>query len=320
MNSLDLLLWLQGLAAPWQDTLMGGLTYLGSEYFYLAALGFLYWCVDAGGTMRLFVILLFSTYLNSVLKELVGSPRPFQAHPELIWPRSTETAWDTPAFPSNHAQGSTIFWGYLCITLQKRWLYVLAPIAVLTISLSRLYLGLHWPVDVVGGIALGLILLGFSYLLLRLLAGAPLQARFPQTLVLALVPLMFFLIFPWKQAALTMGVLLGGMSGRQIERRYVRFRVRGALWQQAIKLLIGLGGTLLLLFGLNALLAPTAPVEQAGAAAGPVILSQGGFWQDRWAESPRFGQSIVIGLWATLIAPAIFRLLFGPEEEGHAAV
>jgi len=169
MSTPDLLLWLRAHSTLWLDTVMGVTTYLGSDYFYLAALSFLYWCVDSLGTMRLFVLFLSSFYLGDAVKEITRLPRPFQVHPE-IEPRFAETA-EGFAFPSGHALQATVFWGWLAISFRKRWLYIAAPILALLIGFSRLYLGLHWPRDVLAGLVIGLAILGFAYVLMRVLAS-----------------------------------------------------------------------------------------------------------------------------------------------------
>jgi len=312
---LDVLIWLQSLAAPWLDTIMGAFTQLGSEYFYVAALCFLYWCVDVRGTMRLLVLFFLSYYIGGAIKELTGRLRPFQAYPERITGRFTETA-EGMAFPSAHTLNSTIFWGYLAMTMRRRWLYILSPIVVLLVALSRLYLGLHWPTDVLGGLVLGLVILGLAYIIFRLLAGMPIKAKFPLTLILAVIPLLFFALFPSHTGALCMGVLFGATVGHLIERQYIRFPVRRVWWQQAFKLIIGLSGAMLILLGLSTLLAPWQTAIDSfrvTAEPNPPLLGRS---LANWAsEVPTLVRYALVGLWCTLAAPAIFRLLFGPDTK-----
>ncbi len=313
---LNFLLWLQSFATPWLDTAMGAITNLGSEYFYLAILCFLYWCVDVRGTLRLFVLFLSTVYIGGALKEIVGRPRPFQAFPDLIRARYTETAGDM-AFPSGHALDATVFWGYLAMVVRRRWLYVTAPIVVVLVAFSRLYLGLHWPTDVLGGVLIGLLLLGAAYILFRLLAGMPLQAKFPVTLVLALLPLLFFVLFPSHSSAQSMGALFGALLGHIIERQYIRFPVRRPWWQQVLKAIIGLAGILLLFVGLSSILAPLPSAIPASLShepgAEPLLPVMG--LVDWASETPVLARYALVGLWASLLAPALFRLFFGPDNQ-----
>jgi undecaprenyl-diphosphatase len=94
--------------------------------------------------------------LNGALKLVYHRPRP------------SVFEWQTTAvsssFPSGHAMSSTVVYGtvaYLLMRLQKHtWAksltFVGAIILILLICLTRLYLGVHYPSDVLGGIIVGL--------------------------------------------------------------------------------------------------------------------------------------------------------------------
>ena len=94
--------------------------------------------------------------LNGALKLVYHRPRP------------TVFAWQTTAvsssFPSGHAMSATVVYGtvaYLVMRLQKhRWARVLTLVCtvllILLICITRLYLGVHYPSDVIGGIIVGL--------------------------------------------------------------------------------------------------------------------------------------------------------------------
>ena len=76
------------------------------------------------------------------------------------------------SFPSGHATGSSIFFGSLMTIINKTSLnnkgilYALCAFFVLMISSSRVYLGVHYPTDVIAGITIGTaVVMGTSYLL-----------------------------------------------------------------------------------------------------------------------------------------------------------
>lgn len=66
-------------------------------------------------------------------------------------------------FPSGHAQVSSGFWGYLGCKIQNKWIVFAGAVAILSISLSRVYLGVHYAGDVIGGIIFGLMVALISF-------------------------------------------------------------------------------------------------------------------------------------------------------------
>jgi membrane-associated phospholipid phosphatase len=108
-----------------------------------------------------------SSPIDSGLKLVVNRPRPT---PDLVHVFQTESG---NSFPSGHAFLAMVFWGllaYLALArLQRRSLRVLAfsgsMVMILSIGASRVYLGAHWPSDVLGGYMLGaLFLIGLIWL------------------------------------------------------------------------------------------------------------------------------------------------------------
>lgn len=101
-----------------------------------------------GGT-----VLIGGALIPSIIKNIVQRPRPTF---KLIEQGGF-------SFPSGHATGSTVFYGmlafFLILYVSKRWLRIMIPILALSIVLfvmySRVYLGVHFPSDVVAGFLIG---------------------------------------------------------------------------------------------------------------------------------------------------------------------
>ncbi|MDQ6926618.1 MAG: phosphatase PAP2 family protein [Candidatus Eremiobacteraeota bacterium] len=102
--------------------------------------------------------------LDLVLKELFDRVRPD------LWLR---TAVSGESFPSGHALASTVIYGLVAWTLARRWpghevlIGASATFVVAAIAFSRLYLGVHWPSDVVAGVAIGYLCLIATIQLVR---------------------------------------------------------------------------------------------------------------------------------------------------------
>ena len=93
--------------------------------------------------------------LNVLVKHAFQRPRPHFDHPLV-----TLASY---SFPSGHAAGSTVFWGFACVLAWswlarrslRRVLAVIAPVMVVLTCLSRVYLGAHYLTDVVAGVCEG---------------------------------------------------------------------------------------------------------------------------------------------------------------------
>ena len=153
--------WVQSLGTPWLDTVMkavsspGGLAIAGP--IVLVASAGLY----AKGWRSESILILASAGVGRLasfgLKEMVTRPRP----PEDLVRVLQET--DSYSFPSGHAMHYAVFLGTLAVILAIRMnpgptlraIQAMLLLALLAIGLSRIYLGMHWAGDVVGGYAFG---------------------------------------------------------------------------------------------------------------------------------------------------------------------
>ena len=167
---------IQSWQSPPLTAALGTLTRLGwypvAAAVSLAVVAVLLWRrlrVDA----LLFTLAVASALLTHPLKALVSRPRPDMA--------IVETVPHDMGFPSGHAAFAILLCGALTLLIwqhvEDRWmrwgLTGALTLLVLGVGLSRVYLGVHWPSDVVGGYLFGasvLLPLGLlrSYLLRRL--------------------------------------------------------------------------------------------------------------------------------------------------------
>ena len=171
---VQVILWLQG-GSPLLDLPFIAITNLGSEEFLLVVMAFVFWCVDRRAGARLAALILISAWLNAVAKEIALQPRPFE------WDQQVRMIFPATGggLPSGHTQGTVVLWGYLALAFRRRWLSILAAILMLLVPLSRLYLGAHFPTDLLGGYLLGALIL-LAYLRLE----PPSSEAGPPTVVL----------------------------------------------------------------------------------------------------------------------------------------
>jgi len=278
---IDLIHTIQLMHGPALDATFGAITFLGDEEFFLILLPLVLWCVDFSAGARLALVFLLSVYANTGLKELFAHPRPFELDP-------TVQLRDAGGYglPSGHSQGAVVVWGFIAATFRETWLWVVAILLMVLIGFSRIYLGVHFPTDVLAGWAVGAIFLA-AYLALEPRIEAWLKrAGFVVQLALAIVvPLVLLLLCPFGDVPTVMPVLMGMGVGLVLTRRVSPFSAAGPLWQRAVRFLVGAIGLFALYLGLKFVF----PGEGE-----PLYFAL------------RVVRYALVGLWATLGAPWLF--------------
>jgi membrane-associated phospholipid phosphatase len=154
-QSLEFTQFLQGIA-DWLTPIMRGFTFLGNVEFYLFVAPLLAWSVDYTLGIRLGILLLLSGTINWITKVSLHQRRPY-------WVDSSIQNLSGPSLdfgmPSGHAMNAAALFGLIAVTLKRFGVTILAVFVFFMIGLSRIYLGVHFTVDVLFGWVFGLVLL-----------------------------------------------------------------------------------------------------------------------------------------------------------------
>jgi len=235
---IEVVLWFQQFS-PALDLPFKSLTFLGNLEFFLVFMPLIYWCVDRRMGARLLVLFLMSAYANAIAKVVADQPRPFQ-YDSRVKPL-VHTGGG--GLPSGHTQGTVVVWGYLASQIRSGKLLIIAGFLMIAIPISRLYLGVHFPTDLLGGYFLGALLLAL-YLRFALNVEAWLVARgvIWQTAAAVILPILLILVSPQgsRYALSACGVLLGFLPGIALERRWIRFCSGGSFLKRSMRFVVGL--------------------------------------------------------------------------------
>ncbi|MEE8524649.1 MAG: phosphatase PAP2 family protein [Thermoanaerobaculia bacterium] len=274
--------WVLELRAPALTTVFRAFSFLGDPTFFLLFIPFGYWLWRTGLFTRIGLALLISTLLNLTLKELFQVPRPDVPY------LAEAGGW---AFPSGHAQIAATIWLLLGLEMARRWLWPVAILLIVGVAASRVYLGVHYPGDVVAGIAVGAVVAIAAWRLGRrppwwwtklatvwqALAGAVLVALWTLALRNTIDDTL------WQAS----GALVGFWIGTICQRRTVDFAVPRSWRRAAAACVLGLSVVFGLRVGLKAAFADLALAESI-------------------ADVARY---VVIALWLTWFAPWLFVVL-----------
>lgn len=148
-----LMLGIHRYSRPWLDQVMLWVTRTGSDLAFVFLMTLSAWLLYSGKQLEaLFFIASFvgAVSLNCLLKLLFARPRP-EVFPPLV-------VAHTYSFPSGHTIAAVSLYGLLALYLWHEGLRVLASFSaswVLAVAFSRIYLGAHYPSDVLGAMAVG---------------------------------------------------------------------------------------------------------------------------------------------------------------------
>lgn len=229
-------IWFQQFSSPVLDQFFLLVTALGNELAYTLLLPALYWLTDRRKVHQVALVFLVSMALNGILKEWLALPRPSPA--DGVLPIARETS---PGFPSGHAQGSSTLWTALALAYGTPFLAGLAVVLIVLICLSRLYLGVHYLADVLGGLALGLGLVILFFTGYRRGWGGRWPAGLKVLLLILAVPLLLFL-HPSSGAVRILGFLAGLVIGDWVAFSHLPYRPEASPGAQVVKLVLGYGG------------------------------------------------------------------------------
>lgn len=150
---LQILRFIQQFMNPVLNIFFEVITFLGEETLIIPILAFIYWLIDKRkGELIAFSI--FTTFLlNNFLKGIFNLPRPIGEEGIITLREHTATG---SSFPSGHTQAATTALTSGALIIKKKSFTTFATILSLLIGLSRLYLGVHYPKDVLVGLILGI--------------------------------------------------------------------------------------------------------------------------------------------------------------------
>ena len=106
----------QKIRSPFFDAFFLFISFFGTYIFYMLLIPFIYWCYDKKRASRIIFLFLVSSWFNTVLKDLISHPRPYNLNPAV---KIGDAAGN--GFPSGHSQNSLVVWGTLSLMLKDKF-------------------------------------------------------------------------------------------------------------------------------------------------------------------------------------------------------
>lgn len=228
---LDIIRFIQGFHTPFLDMMFELFTILGEGAVIVAVLASIYWTIDKKLGEYIGFSFFTSMLLNNFIKDIFKADRPIGK--EGIRSLRTETATGY-SFPSGHSQSASTFYSSIAIYIKNKVLYMVFPIIIILVGLSRLYLGVHYPKDVVVGVLLGVMASFVCYILFNRVRN-----RLKMYLIVFILFLPVLLMNNSPDFIKALGGYFGFLVGICFEKNFVNFSVNGSTSKKIVRVILG---------------------------------------------------------------------------------
>jgi phosphoesterase PA-phosphatase related len=252
---MELLYALESIRTPFLDKLMGLVTNLGGEAVFIVAAIIVFWCLNKSCGYYMMTVGFAGTIINQFLKLWFRIPRPWVKDPNFTIVESARAEATGYSFPSGHTQNAFAVFGAPARFFKNTALRIIFILLIALTAFSRMYVGVHTPLDVGVSIIVGTILVFVIYPFFRDMDKSPKKVYiiFSIFIVLAAAFVAFVELYDFpadidaenyasglKNAYMILFCAIGLMLTFFIDTKYVHFPTQAVWWAQIIKVVVGL--------------------------------------------------------------------------------
>lgn len=252
---MELLYALESIRTPFLDKLMGLVTNLGGEAVFIVAAIVVFWCLSKSCGYYMMTVGFAGTIINQFLKLWFRIPRPWVKDPNFTIVESARAEATGYSFPSGHTQNAFAVFGAPARFFKNTALRIIFILLIALTAFSRMYVGVHTPLDVGVSLIVGTILVFVIYPFFRDMDKSPKKVYiiFSIFIVLAAAFVAFVELYDFpadidaenyasglKNAYMILFCAIGLMLTFFIDTKYVHFPTQAVWWAQIIKVVVGL--------------------------------------------------------------------------------
>ncbi len=246
---------LEGIRTPLFDSFFSLVTNFGDETVFIIIGLIFFWCIDKWQGYYLLSIGFLGTVINQFLKLIFRIPRPWIKDTNFTIVESARGAATGYSFPSGHTQASVGGFGGIARWNKNKSIRIISVIFCILVPFSRMYLGVHTPLDVSVSIIIALLLIFVLFPLCQKAKNNPniMRVILLVVFIISVVYLLFVLFYKFPsnldennyikgtEAAYKMlGCSLGILITFELDWRFIKFKTKATLKIQILKLLIGI--------------------------------------------------------------------------------
>lgn len=250
---MDILYFLESIRMSGLNEFMLTVTELGGETAFLVIALIVFWCCDKLHGYYVLSVGFFGTLSNQFLKITCRVPRPWVLDPEFTILEEAREAATGYSFPSGHSSNAVGTFGSIAAVVKEKWIRIGCIVIAVLVPLSRMYVGVHTPADVLvgSGMALALVLIMKPIIYRDNGKNIPVVFGVGALLSLAFLAYVELWTFPEdidphnmesaiKNAYTLLGCLCGLLIAHYLDEKKLHFPVKAVWWAQVLKVLLGL--------------------------------------------------------------------------------
>lgn len=240
---------IQSVASPALDIIFEAITMLGEKLLLVPIIALIYWCVNKEMGYWLCWCVSFGNLVVNSIKGIFKVQRPIGYEGIRSLRESTATSY---SFPSGHTQASANLFTGIARAVNRKRFWIIAVVLPFFVGLSRLYLGVHWPTDVICGYAIGILIPILLWFIYRKLAKHKPLLFLCSTLIFT--PFCFMtgdVADFWKALGFGIGLSIGAF----IETKFIKFEIDNVPKKKlALRFVIGMALVLAVYLAMKLLL------------------------------------------------------------------
>ncbi len=256
---MSVLYFLESIRNPFLDAVVSGITLLGEETFFMAIALIFFWCIDKYEGYYMLSVGFIGTMINQFLKMSFRIPRPWVKDPSFTIVETAREAASGYSFPSGHTQSGVGVFGSIMRFNKDTILRIICGVLCALIAFSRLYLGVHTPLDVGVSIVIAFVLILVLYPFFVRCRSSP-KAMYILLLFMTVISLAFTLFvmlykFPSevylqenianllsarKNAFTLLGCILGLDIIYPLDIKFINFSTKAVWYKQILKVIGGI--------------------------------------------------------------------------------
>jgi len=262
---MEVLYFLEKIRVPVLNEFMLLITRMGEETVFLVVALIFFWCVNKQHGYYILSVGFLGTITNQFLKLLCRVPRPWVFDPEFTILEQAREAATSYSFPSGHTQSAVGTFGCVARITNRKAIRIGAVVIAVLVPISRMYIGVHTPMDVIvaAATAVLLVIIMHPIVIERAEKCMPILLGVMTLCAIAFLCFVEFYRFPVdidgenlasgvKNAYTLLGALMGLLIVYFVDGKWIKFSTKAVWWAQILKVILGLALVLAVKSGMKA--------------------------------------------------------------------